>query len=254
MPPLPTFRPGMSWPDVSRTMNQIATQRDGEYCGVPLPLPGLGLTVAPGYPEAQAARLRVVQEIMDSGDPVAVARAAAKADQPGSVVLNRWHSSKYRGDVLLWQDAAGKRDFGIVPDKIMANQFLLGSMSTLDAWDLDTELTACEALAEMLTERMFKCYVLTGQFLETSKRSGLTYLFRRLRPTVVLTPHKAETEMGILCALCLHPLAYYASTRCGAMVPTDDVIAHLTMMRADEHLYWKRSNQHPAIRPEAALW
>jgi hypothetical protein len=98
-------------------------------------------------------------------------------------------------------------------------------------------------------------YTCTGQFLETSKRSGLTYLFRRLRPTVVLTGQGASSDqftgevtpgMRILTCLCLHPIAYYANSYCGAMVPTDDVIAHLLYMRADEHLYWRRANHHTA--------
>jgi len=37
------------------------------------------------------------------------------------------------------------------------------------------------------------------------------------------------------------------------MVPTDDVIAHLMLMRADEHGFWKRANQHPLDRLEAGL-
>lgn len=32
-----------------------------------------------------------------------------------------------------------------------------------------------------------------------------------------------------------------------------DVIAHLALMRGDEHMFWKRSNQHPPYRPEAGL-
>lgn len=39
----------------------------------------------------------------------------------------------------------------------------------------------------------------------------------------------------------------------GAMCPTDDVIAHLSLMRGDEKMFWRRCNQHPAYRPEAGL-
>ena len=59
--------------------------------------------------------------------------------------------------------------------------------------------------------------------------------------------------MKILACLCMHPIAYYAGSWAGAMCPTDDVIAHLSLMRADEHMFWKRSNQHPPYRPEAGL-
>jgi hypothetical protein len=47
----------------------------------------------------------------------------------------------------------------------------------------------------------------------------------------------------------MHPIGYYRGTWAGAMAPTDDVIAHLMMMRADEHMYWRRAKQHPAWDP-----
>ena len=60
-------------------------------------------------------------------------------------------------------------------------------------------------------------------------------------------------QMRILACLCLHPIAYYADSWAGAMCPTDDVIAHLMLMRGDEPMFWRRSNQHAPTRPEAAL-
>ena len=94
-----------------------------------------------------------------------------------------------------------------------------------------------------------KQYLLTGMFLETSKRSGVHYLFRRLRPTVAISPSSTK----ILCTLCLHPIGYYAESWAGAMCPTDDVVAHLMLMRADEPMFWRRANQHAPWRPEAGL-
>ena len=109
----------------------------------------------------------------------------------------------------------------------------------------------------MVSHRQFKHYMMTGMFVERSKRSGVTYLFRRLKPTVALAARPGLPETGanmkILCCLCMHPIAYYAESWAGAMVPTDDVIAHLMLMRADERLFWARSNQHPPYRPEAGL-
>ena len=90
-----------------------------------------------------------------------------------------------------------------------------------------------------------------GMFMETSKRSGLTYVFRRLRPTIVLDAKGSEVK--IRCCLCMHPIGYYAGTWAGAMTPTDDVIAHLMMMRGDEPMFWRRANQHPSWVPEAGL-
>jgi hypothetical protein len=37
------------------------------------------------------------------------------------------------------------------------------------------------------------------------------------------------------------------------MCPTDDVIAHLMLMRGDEAMFWRRCNQHAAHLPEAGL-
>ena len=39
----------------------------------------------------------------------------------------------------------------------------------------------------------------------------------------------------------------------GAMCPTDDVLAHLMLMRGDEAMFWRRANQHAAIDPLAGL-
>jgi hypothetical protein len=51
----------------------------------------------------------------------------------------------------------------------------------------------------------------------------------------------------------MHPIAYYEGSWAGAMCPTDDVIAHLMLMRGDEPMFWKRSSQHPATSPAAGL-
>ena len=77
--------------------------------------------------------------------------------------------------------------------------------------------------------------------------------FRRLKPTVAISLKGTDKSPRILCALCLHPIAYYEDSWAGAMCPTDDVIAHLALMRGDEAMYWRRANQHPPWRPEAGL-
>jgi hypothetical protein len=63
--------------------------------------------------------------------------------------------------------------------------------------------------------------MLTGHFPEISKRSGVTYLFRRGRPTIAL--RQDEEVNYALCALCLHPIGYYGDTWAGVMCPTDEV-------------------------------
>jgi hypothetical protein len=80
-------------------------------------------------------------------------------------------------------------------------------------------------------------------FLETSRRSGVSYLFRRLKPTLAIKDGRA------LCALCLHPIGYYEGTWSGAMCPTDDIIAHLMLARGDEAMFGAgRTRFHPIFR------
>ncbi len=104
------------------------------------------------------------------------------------------------------------------------------------------EAKAMEKLQSMLSETMFTSYVMTGMFLETSKRSNVSYLFSRLRPTIAMSNWNGKTTPMV--ALCLHSIGYYARTFCGVMCPTDDVISHLTLMRGDEHMFWRQSTHH----------
>src|SRR5213596_4428728 len=84
---------------------------------------------------------------------------------------------------------------------------------TLDAaavWPVEAERKAQERLAGLIPADAFELYALTGHFPEVSKRSGVTYLFRRGRPTIALRQN--EEVNYPLCALCLHPIGYYADT------------------------------------------
>ena len=121
------------------------------------------------------------------------------------------------------------------------------------AWGIEQEAVAINTLAGLLSHHAFKTYMLTGAFLESSKKSGITYMFRKLRPTVAMRADKGHDLIRVLCALCMHPIGYYDDSWAGAMTPTDDVIAHLMLMRGDEHMFWKRCNQHAAYRPESGL-
>ena len=67
------------------------------------------------------------------------------------------------------------------------------------AWTLDAEANALTKLIGLLTAHQARQYILTGAFLETSKRSRVTYLFRKLRPTVALTPRNANPLNELPC-------------------------------------------------------
>ena len=124
-------------------------------------------------------------------------------------------------------------------------------MGCSDVWGIEQEHNAVQLLGTLIRHRQLKQYLLTGMFLERSERSGVHYCFRRLRPTIACREH--EGQMRILAALCLHPIGYYEGTWSGAMCPTEDVIGHLMLMRGDEHMLWKRSNQIAPWQPQAGL-
>ena len=184
-----------------------------------------------------------------------LAAIGAKEEEPlpaDCKFRNCWYSRRHRCEVYIWEEG------GKICHAFLANNHISLFLKTLgcsDAWGLEQEGNALKTLASLLSHRQYKQYILTGCFTERSKRSGLSYVFRRLRPTVVLDARSnSETEAcRILCALCMHPIAYYAQSHAGAMCPTDDVIAHLALMRGDEPMLWRRSNQHAPWRPEAGV-
>ena len=181
-------------------------------------------------------------------------------DADGEPTVVNWWWDRRRNREVFVVDDHGRRSavvLPLAPDRSMERLNLwLRTLGAADAWNLDAERTARRQLRGMLTERQWHHYDLTGSFLETSPRSQVTYLFRRLRPTVALSPRSRDgrnDHMRCLAVMCLHPIGYYADTWAGCMVPSDDVVAHLTMMRGDEVLFWSKSVQHQPHEPQAGL-
>lgn len=212
--------------------------KTAEWAGIPMPLEGERLVIEPSYPWAEAL----------SG----IGREPVEDD--GWRMRNSWYSRQWRCEIILME-----KDGRVALGKLPAFHHIGYDLRTLgcsDAWGIEQEGRAVQLLGRMLRHRPFKQYLMTGMFLETSERSGVTYLFRKLKPTIAIAPARtqaADGGMKILAALCMHPIAHYAESWAGAMCPTDDVIAHLSLMRGDERLFWARSNQHPPYRPEAGL-
>jgi hypothetical protein len=203
-----------------------------------MPLEGQKLIINPKFPMAEALSL------IGAPEPEKL---------PENVKYrNSWWSSKLRCMVYVYEE-----DGKILAAKLPATKQITMDLNTIGcshAWGIEQESKAVQLLGTLISHHAFKTYMLTGMFMESSKRSGLTYLFRRLKPTVVIDARSNGAESArILCALCLHPIAYYADTWAGAMVPTDDVVSHLMLMRGDEPMFWRRANQHPPGRPEAAI-
>lgn len=251
----------LTYAEISRRINR-EFQKRREWAGVPMPLPGLGLVVEPKHPAAEM--IAELQRIVDEDHPRPVAPALTDDDK-GWRIVNEWRGRTRRGvtgRILILRHEDGRTSFGVDSDLMKRNTLLFGPLDSFDAWHLDTELTAIDRLATLVNERQFAAYVLTGSFLEQSKRSRVAYMFRRCRPTIAMSVSGGrrmrpadddDTGVRILACLCLHPIGYYARTFAGAMVPTDDVIAHLMLMRGDEHLFWRRANQHHPADPESGL-
>ena len=219
-------------------LREVAEERDA-WAGIPMPLEDNSLVVEPTYPNA-AALMAMCGEKSEGVDN----------ELAGSKLRNTFWSCAKRSDILVIEKADGSLTWGLQPGVHHLMQDLR-TLGCADAWGIEQEANAVQLLGTLLSHRAFKQYMLTGSFLESSKRSGVTYIFRKLKPTVAM--HAVKGQMRVLCALCLHPIAYYAGSWAGAMTPTDDVVAHLMLMRGDEKLFWRRANQHPAYRPEAGL-
>lgn len=202
-----------------------------EWAGIPMPLADEELVIDPTYRYA------------------AVFTQKPFIGPSQWVERNRFWSHHLRSTVVVGE-FRGKVTCSVIPG---VHHFVydLRTMGCSVAWGIEQESNAIKLLGTMLRHHTFKHYLLTGMFLEKSERSGITYAFRKLRPTVALVDKDGEVK--ILASLCMHPIGYYAQSWAGAMCPTDDVIAHLALMRGDEPMFWRRCNQHHPSRPEAGL-
>lgn len=198
----------------NREVLAIFQKRFGEsWAGFPLPMPGCSMTI---HPRFRFAKL-LEQKFPDSDEK----------ETPEENVAD-----DHKKPATPW----GRR---------VAMALELVPISR--AWSVAAELRAHRKLRRHVSPVQFADYLLTGSFLESSPRSHVIYFFRKLRPTVAIK------NGCILAALCSHPIGFYAGTWAGAMVPTDDVISHLLLMRGDEHRFWRISNQHAPWDVEAGL-
>lgn len=209
---------------------QVGVEKD-EWAGIPMPLSGEELIVEPTYAYAAAFK-----------HPEFVGPHECRE-------RNRFWSEHLHSTVVVVEYRGAIR-CDVIPG-VHSLKYAIGTLGCSDAWGVEQESNAIHLLGTMVRHHTFKHYLLTGMFLEKSARTNITYLFRRLKPTVAIVERK--DEMVILAALCMHPIGYYAGTWGGAMCPTDDVIAHLALMRGDEPMFWRRCNQHHPSRPEAGL-
>jgi len=234
----------ITWDQVRTGLARIA-DKDSEWAGIPLPVHGIPLVIEPRHPA------HVLNGFCF--DDESITRPPTDDESPPRLV-NQWFSYRHHATVHVCDDGPGTRRFHVMLPEWGGSrlQYWIRTIGASSSWDADAEWRALESLQSLLTPSQFKSYLLTGSFLETSKRSRVQYLFRKLRPTVAMRGDK-KGGMRILAVLCLHPIGYFSETWGGAMVPTDDVIGHLLLMRADEHFFWKKSNIHPTWAAQAGI-
>lgn len=223
--------------DLRRGLTRLAKDRD-EWAGLPMPLDGQRLVIEPTYKYAALSEINKEKE-----DP----------SLPPLKIRNVFWSHAKHCRIAIAEEEDGRIWHTPLTGSANGATFILQTLGASDAWGIEQESKAVELLCHLVGHRKFKQYMLTGTFLETSKRSGVTYVFRRLRPTIALTNRHPSGFTRILCCLCMHPIGYYAESWAGCMCPTDDVIAHLMLMRADEKMFWKRCAQHEAHDPASGL-
>ena len=239
-----------TYADICRRAAMLMRER-GEWAGCPVPVSGYKLSI-----ESRNPYHGLAESLEETPDPDAAQSGKQEdvSDEPIYPVAY-FHSRRRNCNALLYRKGDENGRAGVmtfpVTDAQRRLDLLAQSIGASVVYPLDAEFRAQEELSRYIDPHKFRYYLLTGMFMETSRRSGVMYIFRRCRPTLALR-NTAEGAQG-LAALCLHPIAYYEKTFAGSMVPTDEVIAHLLLMRGDEHLYWRRANQHPLDTPEAGL-
>lgn len=173
---------------------------------------------------------------------------------PGPVFVNEWHQRPKH--VFSYREAGKYRvvtmDESQERFKVLVDSILCGA----GAVDADAEITAMASLFRRINSNQREAYLLVGAFPETSKRSGISYILRKGKPTIAMrcTPVPEGGERRhFLAALCHHCLGYYSGTHVGVCPPSDEVLSTLLLIRGDEHALWKRSEQHGINDPLAGI-
>jgi hypothetical protein len=104
------------------------------------------------------------------------------------------------------------------------------------------EMKALEKLRSIVSEDQFAMYMLSNCIIIAGK-SGMLYAVRKGLPTIAfrLSDNSDAQMVGILCT---HPIGGFRRSYAGFMVPTDETIVTILLIKTDEHDLWKRSNQY----------
>lgn len=229
-----------SWEFIRQKVIKLAGER-GEWGGYPLPVEDTELVIEPRHPLYKTLHGASLGEKKPPCD-----------EDDGQRVVNCWVD--HRGwSIFVVRDKNGRGRVVVAPKnpEVKRVDLLLETLSASRAWSAAAEFKAMERLKTLVTRAAFRYYLLVGAFMETSPRSEVIYVFRKGRPTIAMSARCGYVKP--LAALCLHPIGYYKHTHAGSMVPTDDLIAHLLMMRGDERRFWSKCVQHELKEPESGV-
>jgi hypothetical protein len=235
---------------LDQACRELADLRLGkkDWSGLPVPIPGLSLVLEARYKYKCLEDFRWTECYDEDGTRHEIPEEPLP--EPSEFTrVNSWWNARYRANIIVFHDKQGRARFGAQMEDRLS--FTLRTLEAAVVWPVEAEDKAQKKLASLISRDLFELYQLTGHFSETSKRSQVTYLFRRGRPTIAM--REREEAACWLCALCLHPIGYYGDTWAGVMCPTDEVIAHLLMMRGSEEKFWANANQHPINHPAAGI-
>lgn len=238
----------LTYAQASRYLAQESLARQ-DWSGLPVPVAGLELVLEPRYKHKGLERFRW-KECYDEDGVRHVLDDKQPAPPSEFTRVNSWWNFQYQLTIVVLKDKQGRVLFGALAEDRLA--FTIRTLEAAAVWPIEAELKAMKKLATLIPEEAFELYQMTGHFPEVSKRSQVTYLFRKGRPTIALRQDD-EVVTNVLCALCLHPIGYYGDTWAGVMCPTDEVIAHLLMMRGSEEKFWANANQHSIDRSASTL-
>lgn len=234
---------GATWRQLRWMMGKVCEDR-GWHHGCPMPS-GTNQTnrliVAKGAPLHEEGG-----GVVDfSRQPRVHVCSTKDVDEDAVREVNSW--SPRPTEVRVFRDSRGS--YGLrLPKEHLRLKVLMDTLITrAGSLDAETEITAMMSLRQKINDNQWESYILCGAFPETSTRSGVTYVIRKGLPTIAIKEKVNEdgtASRHFLASLCLHPLGYYEHTFAGCQPPTDDAIAHLMLIRADEHRFWKKAGQH----------
>lgn len=225
----------------------------GVPCGIPLALVFYGnFESFRGSISLSTSYLKTLHEAFDVKalpDEVSVQKVMEREEDEW-ILYRQWSTSlPWRGEygkVKVWKHRiTGKfrKDFNPSSPWLERLDILSKTMANLLNFGIEeAELRARSRLNSLLSERQRRSLLLSDSFHELGK-SGILYWIRKNRPTIAIKLEDDDSGKPI-CGLCFHPLGYFTGTFVGMLAPSDDMIAHLLMIRSNEHFYWKKSNQH----------